>query len=51
MVQGLVHRRLLIRVERIDGAHQNFERITRKRFAWNSAKADGFRENGLARAK
>jgi len=32
LVQGLVHCRLLIRVERVDGAHQNFERITRKRF-------------------
>ena len=32
LVQGMVHRRLLIRVERVDGAHQNFERIARKRF-------------------
>jgi hypothetical protein len=32
LVQGLVHRRLLIRVERVDGVHKNFERITRKRF-------------------
>ena len=32
LVQGFVHRRLLIRVERVDGAHQNFERITRKCF-------------------
>ena len=32
LVQGLVHCRLLIRVERVDGAHQNFERIARKRF-------------------
>jgi hypothetical protein len=32
LVQGLVHCRLLIRVERVDGAHQNFERITRERF-------------------
>ena len=32
LVQGMVHRRLLIRVERVDGVHQNFERIARKRF-------------------
>ena len=32
LVQGLVHCRLLIRVERVDGAHQNFERIARKCF-------------------
>jgi len=32
LVQGAVHRRLLICVERVDGVHQNFERIARKRF-------------------
>src|SRR5262245_8016743 len=32
LVERLVHRRLLIRVERVDSAHQTFERITRKRF-------------------
>jgi len=31
-VQGVMHRGLLLRVERIHGAHQNFERIARKRF-------------------
>ena len=28
----MVHRRLLIRVERVDGVHKNLERIMRKRF-------------------
>src|SRR6266498_2612988 len=32
LVQGVVHRGLLFHVERIHGAHQNFERIARKRF-------------------
>jgi len=32
LVQGVVHRGSLFRVERIHGAHQNFERIARKRF-------------------
>ena len=32
LVQGVVHRGLLFRVERVHGAHQNFERITRNRF-------------------
>jgi hypothetical protein len=30
-VQGVVHRGSLFRVERVHGAHQNFERIARKR--------------------
>jgi hypothetical protein len=32
LVQGVVHRGLLFRVEQIHGAHQNFEWIARKRF-------------------
>jgi hypothetical protein len=32
LVQGVVHRSLLFRVERVHGAHQNFERIARNRF-------------------
>ena len=32
LVQGVVHRGLLLRVERVHGSHQNFERIARKRF-------------------
>ena len=32
LVQGVVHRGLLFRVERVHGAHQNFERIARNRF-------------------
>jgi hypothetical protein len=32
VVQGVVHRGLLFRVERVHGAHQNFERIARNRF-------------------
>jgi hypothetical protein len=32
VVQGVVHRDLLFRVERVHGAHQNFERITRDYF-------------------
>jgi hypothetical protein len=32
LVQGMVHRGLLFGVERVHGAHQNFERIARKRF-------------------
>jgi hypothetical protein len=32
LVQGIVHRRLLFRVERVDGVHQNVEWIARKRF-------------------
>ena len=32
LVQSIVHRHLLIRVERVDGVHQNFERIAGKRF-------------------
>src|SRR6266853_625013 len=32
LVQGVVHRGLLFGVERVHGAHQNFERIARKRF-------------------
>jgi hypothetical protein len=32
LLQGMVHRRLLIRVKRVDGVHMNLERITRKRF-------------------
>jgi hypothetical protein len=32
LMQGLVHRGSLFHVERIHGAHQNFERIARKRF-------------------
>src|SRR5258708_39424213 len=32
LVQGATHRSSLCRVERIHGAHQNFERIARKRF-------------------
>jgi len=31
-VQGVVHRGLLFQIERVHGAHQNFERIARKRF-------------------
>jgi hypothetical protein len=31
-VQGVVHRGSLFRVERVHGAHQNLERIARKRF-------------------
>src|SRR5512132_1074534 len=32
LVQGVVHRGLLFGVQRVHGAHQNFERIARKRF-------------------
>src|SRR5437867_3634683 len=32
LVQGVVHRGLLFGVERVHGAHQNFERIARKCF-------------------
>ena len=32
LVQGVMHRGLLFGVERVHGAHQNFERIARKRF-------------------
>ena len=32
LVQGVVHRGLLFHVERVHGAHQNFERIARNRF-------------------
>src|SRR5947208_5165076 len=32
LVQGVVHRGLLFGVERVHGAHQNFERIAHKRF-------------------
>jgi hypothetical protein len=32
LVQGVVNRGLLVGVERVHGAHQNFERIARKRF-------------------
>jgi hypothetical protein len=32
VVQGVVHRDLLFRVERVHGAHQNFERIARDHF-------------------
>src|SRR5260221_9759251 len=32
LVQGVVHRGSLFHVERVHGAHQNFERIARKRF-------------------
>src|SRR5438876_12414546 len=32
LVQGVVHRGLLFRVERVHDAHQNFERIARNRF-------------------
>jgi hypothetical protein len=32
VVQGVMHRGLLFRVERVHGAHQNFERIARNRF-------------------
>src|SRR6476659_4569545 len=32
LVQGVVHRGLLFGVERVHGAHQNFERIARNRF-------------------
>ena len=32
LVQGVVHRGLLFRVERVHGAHQNFEWITRQCF-------------------
>ena len=32
LVQGVAHRDLLFRVERVHGAHQNFERIARNRF-------------------
>ena len=32
LVQGVVHRGSLFRVEQIHGAHQNFERIACKRF-------------------
>jgi hypothetical protein len=32
LMQGLVHRSSLFRVERVHGAHQNFERIARKCF-------------------
>jgi hypothetical protein len=31
LVQGMVHRGSLFCVERVHGAHQNFERIARKR--------------------
>jgi hypothetical protein len=31
-VQGVVHHGLLFHVERVHRAHQNFERIARKRF-------------------
>ena len=32
VVQGVAHRGLLLRVERVHGAHQDFERIARNRF-------------------
>jgi hypothetical protein len=32
LVQGVVHLSSLFRVERVHGAHQNLERIARKRF-------------------
>jgi hypothetical protein len=32
VVQGVMHCGLLFRVERVHGAHQNFERIARNRF-------------------
>jgi hypothetical protein len=32
LVQGVVHCGSLVRVERVHGAHQNFERIAHKRF-------------------
>jgi hypothetical protein len=32
LAQGVVHRGLLFGFERVHGAHQNFERIARKRF-------------------
>src|SRR5713226_10243686 len=32
LVQGVVHRGSLFRVERVHGAHENFKRIARKRF-------------------
>jgi hypothetical protein len=32
VVQGVVHRGSLFRVERVHGTHQNFERIARNRF-------------------
>jgi hypothetical protein len=32
LVQGVVHLGSLFRIERVHGAHQNFERIARKRF-------------------
>jgi hypothetical protein len=32
VVQGVVHGDLLFRVERVHGAHQNFERIARDHF-------------------
>jgi len=32
LVQGVVHRGLLFGVQQVHGAHQNFERIARKRF-------------------
>ena len=32
MVQGVAHRGLLLRVERVHGAHQDFKRIARNRF-------------------
>ncbi len=32
VVQGIAHRGLLLRVERVDRAHQNFERIARNYF-------------------
>ena len=42
LVQGMVHRRLLIRVERVDGVHQNLERIMRKCFCpYSSVALDG----------
>ena len=32
LVQGVVHRSLLFRVERVHGAHQNFKRIASNHF-------------------
>jgi hypothetical protein len=32
VVQGVAHRGLLLHVERVHGAHQNFERIARNHF-------------------
>ena len=41
MVQGVARRGLLLRVERVHGAHQNFERIARNHFMTFVRQSEG----------